>query len=158
MMLIKALVLAAMATAAPNVLVKYEASSLNLTDAQPSTLPGDYVFQGKSVKSYECNAGFSAPASAGVIDQATAALRTQTNDCGLEPNTCTMLACSYNAAIQWCNRNDHYASWKCSDFATDISGIRDSCSHVDPFTVSEEVWGVATDLLGFEVWIGYSPC
>jgi len=52
----------------------------------------------------------------------------------------------------WCNDNDHYASWKCSDLAPSALAVVEQCTFGVP------VWGQTFDEQNFNVIVGYSPC
>ncbi|KAH7029247.1 uncharacterized protein B0I36DRAFT_350157 [Microdochium trichocladiopsis] len=75
-------------------------------------------------------------------------------DCGLAagPATCARVSCSWNCGITWCNDNDHYVSWKCSDLWPSAHRVLDRC------TFGAGVWGQTFDEQGFNVIVGFSSC
>ncbi|KAI0121288.1 hypothetical protein BJ170DRAFT_698437 [Xylariales sp. AK1849] len=124
--------------------------SPNSNVAHPHPAAG---LQARQQAGVECGTGFPSATSAWAIDQGIADLRERVNEeCGAEPGECKMLQCSYNAGIQWCNHNDHYASWKCHDFAVFAQSIRDQCTDFTSWTNSDVVQGRAFDEQHFEVW------
>ncbi|KAI3332150.1 hypothetical protein HD806DRAFT_184132 [Xylariaceae sp. AK1471] len=106
-----------------------------------------------------CNVGLPGSAAAHIIDDGIKFVSKSTADCslGAGPGTCGRISCSYNAAIYWCNDNNHQASWKCHDFATFAKSVRNHCTWTDE-QLSLEVWGQSFDIQNFNVMVGKDTC
>ncbi|KAI1245252.1 hypothetical protein MGN70_012142 [Eutypa lata] len=104
-----------------------------------------------------CNAGLPAAASAGSIDQGIKYLQGLEGDCALPagPGVCGRISCS------WCNDNDRYVSWKCSDFAVYAEFVRAYCSRLyagGGVGGGIKVWGQAFDEQNFNIMVGEDYC
>ncbi|CAJ2512729.1 Uu.00g008480.m01.CDS01 [Anthostomella pinea] len=55
----------------------------------------------------------------------------------------------------WCNDNNHFASWRCADFASYAQSVRDHCTF---WTTTSWVWGQSFDKQNFNIMVGHDSC
>ncbi|KAI1327962.1 hypothetical protein F5Y16DRAFT_398833 [Xylariaceae sp. FL0255] len=134
--------------------------SANITEPTTRSISGTHsVLDARSYEKTICKVGLSGYATIYRINQGIAYLEGVTSQCGMGagPGNCGRISCSYNAAIYWCNDNDHYVEYECSYFAQYAAVVTDACVYTRGGK-TEWTWGQAFDTENFNVMVGYDSC